>query len=68
MFEDFKEKVSRLQNKIDSETPLMSTALAPEIVEKLKKAGIDPDNVTLQQLFPPTLDGDGNDISLMSGA
>jgi hypothetical protein len=31
MFEDFKEKVAKLQNKNDSKTPLMSTALAPEI-------------------------------------
>ena len=46
----------------------MSDVLAPEIVEKLKKAGIDPNNVTLQQLFPETLDSDGNNISLMSGA
>ena len=68
MFEDFKEKVGKLQNKNDSEIPLMSTVLAPEITEKLRKAGIDPDNVTIQQLFPETLDEDGNDLSLMSGA
>ena len=68
MFEDFKEKVGKLQNKDDSEIPSMSTALAPEITEKLKKAGIDPDNVTIQQLFPETLDDEGNDLSLMSGA
>jgi hypothetical protein len=68
MFEDFKEKVGKLQNKLDSEIPLMSTALAPEITEKLRNAGIDPDNVTIQQLFPETLDSDGNDLSLMSGA
>ncbi len=30
MFEDFKEKVGRPQNKNDSKIPLMSTALAPE--------------------------------------
>jgi hypothetical protein len=68
MFEDFKEKVGRLQNKLDSEIPLMSAALAPEVTEKLRKAGIDPDNVTIQQLFPECLDDDGNDLSLMSGA
>jgi len=68
MFEDFKEKVGKLQNKNDSEIPLMSTTLAPEITEKLRKAGIDPDNVTIQQLFSETLDSDGNDLSLMSGA
>jgi hypothetical protein len=60
--------VGKLQNKNDSEIPLISTALAPEITEKLRKNGIDPDNVTIQQLFPPTLDSDGNDLSLMSGA
>jgi hypothetical protein len=68
MFEDFKEKVGKLQNKNDIEVPLMSTVLAPEITEKLRKEGIDPNNVTIQQLFPATLDGDGNDLSLMSGA
>jgi hypothetical protein len=67
MFEDFKEKVEKLQNR-HIEIPLMSTTLAPEIIEKLRKEGIDPDNVTIEQLFPPTYDDDGNDISLMSGA
>jgi hypothetical protein len=67
MFEDFKEKVGRLQNKFDSEIPLISDSLSPEITEKLRKTGIDPDNFTIQQLFPATLDGDGNDLSLMSG-
>ena len=56
-----------MQNKLDSEFPLMSTALAPEITEKLRKEGIDQDNFTIQQLFPATLDDDGNDLSLMSG-
>jgi hypothetical protein len=60
--------VEKLQNKNDSEIPSMSTALAPEITEKLRKSGIDPDNFTMQQLFPATLDDDGNDLSLMSGA
>jgi hypothetical protein len=45
----------------------MSSALVPEIMEKLRKAGIDPDNVTIQQLFPETVDSDGNNLSLMSG-
>jgi hypothetical protein len=40
MFEDFKEKVGKLQNKLDSEIPLMDTALAPEVTEKLRKARI----------------------------
>jgi len=60
--------VGKLQNKHESEIPLMSNTLAPEITEKLRNAGIDPDNVTMQQLFPETLDSDGNDLSLMSGA
>ena len=68
MFEDFKEKVGKMQNKHDNKIPLMSTTLAPQITEKLRKTGIDPDNFTIQQLFPPTLDEDGNDLSLMSGA
>jgi hypothetical protein len=68
MFEDFKEKVGKLQNKHDSEISLMSTALTPEITEKLRKAGIDPDNFSIEQLFPECLDEDGNDLSLMSGA
>ncbi len=70
MFEDFKEKVGKLQNKKDNDTEitLMSEALAPETTEKLRNAGIDPDNFTIQQLFPPTFDKEGNGISLMSGA
>jgi len=68
MFEDFKEKVGKLQNKNDSEIHPMSTALAPEITEKVRKHEIDPDNFTMKQLFPESLDGDGNDLSLMSGA
>ena len=39
MFEDFKEKVGKLQNKLDSEIPLMSSALAPEITEMLCSVG-----------------------------
>jgi hypothetical protein len=42
--------------------------LYPEVLEKLKQRGIDPENVTLKQMFPETLDPDGNDLSLMSGA
>jgi hypothetical protein len=68
MFEDFKEKIVKLQNKQDRKIPSMFTKLAPEITEKLRKSGIDPDNFTIQQLFPATYDGDGNDLSLMSGA
>jgi hypothetical protein len=54
MFEDFKEKVGNLQNKHDNQTPLMSTTLAPDIMEKLRKAGIDSDNFTIEELFPET--------------
>jgi hypothetical protein len=68
MFEDFKIKVGNLQNKHENEIPLMYTTLAQEIIEKLQKSGIAPDNVTIEQLFPETLDPDGNDLSLMSGA
>ncbi len=63
MFKDFKEKVEKLQNKRDSEIPLISTESTPEITEKLRNAGIDPDNFTIQQLFPETLDGERNDLS-----
>ena len=68
MFEDFKEKVGKLQKKLDSENTSMSNVLVPEITEKLRKSGIDPDNFTIQQLFPECLDDYGNDLSLMSGA
>lgn len=65
MFEDYKEKVGKLQNKQDSEIHSMSTLLAPEIKEKLRKAGIDPDDFTMQQQFPTSLDDDGKGLSLM---
>ena len=42
--------------------------MSPQVLEKLKKEGIDPDNFTLKQLWPEVLDEDGNDLSLMSGA
>ena len=64
MFEDFKDKIrERSKDKEKAE----SAPLSPEVLEKLKQRGIDPENVTLQQLFPETLDSDGNDLSLMSG-
>ena len=65
MFEDFKDKIPELNNNFEKTE---SASLSPEVLEKLKQQGIDPDNVTIQQLFPETLDSDGNDISLMSGA
>jgi len=64
MFEDFKDKVFEPSQ---NEQPL-SALLSPEILEKLKKEGIDPDNFTLKQLWPEVLDEDGNDLSLLSGA
>jgi len=62
MFEDFKDKV---REHSQNEQPL-SASLSPEILEKLKKEGIDPDNFTLKQLWPEVLDEDGNDLSLLS--
>ena len=66
MFEDFKDKI-REHNHKDTGTP-EPTPLSSEVLEKLKQRGIDPENGTLAQLFPETLDPDGNDLSLMSGA
>ena len=34
--------------------------MSPEVLEKLKKEGIDPDNFTLKQLWPEVLDKDGS--------
>jgi hypothetical protein len=66
MFEDFKDKIREHYRK-DEKNP-EPTLLSPEVLEKLRERGIDPENVTLAQLFPETLDPDGNDLSLMSGA
>lgn len=64
MSEDFKAKVlEHCQNE-----QKLSASLSPKILKKLKKEGIDPDDFTLEQLFPECLDPDGNDLSLMSGA
>ena len=65
MFEDFKDKV---REHCQNEQKPLSASLSPQVLEKLKKEGIDPDNFTLKQLFPECLDPDGNDLSLMSGA
>jgi hypothetical protein len=64
MFEDFKEKIRQKQQQEQTQ----STGYSPQILEKLQQSGIDPDNITLKQLFPATLDESGNDLSLMSGA
>lgn len=66
MFEDFKEKVRQQSTKsTGSKEPL---SLSPEAIKKLKDRGINPERVTLQQLFPEILDACGSDTSLMSGA
>ena len=65
MFEDLKEKIHEQDQKSKENSEV--TALSPA-AEKLKQEGIDPQNFTLKQLFPGTLDADGNDLSLMSGA
>ena len=65
MFEDFKEKVLE---HIQTEQKPLSASLSPQVLEKFKKEGIDPDNCTLKQLYPEVLDEDGNDLSLMSAA
>ena len=62
MFEDFKDKVRQHENKQEE-----SSSLSPEVIAKLRSEGLDPETVTLAQLFPETLDPDGNDLSLMSG-
>jgi L-rhamnose mutarotase len=63
MFEDFKDKIQE-QNKDEQEAE--HTSLSPEVLEKLKERGIDPDNFTLEQLWLEVLNANGNDISLMS--
>jgi hypothetical protein len=65
MFEDFKDKV---REHSQNEPKPLSASLSPQVLEKLKKEGIDPDNFTLKQLWPEVLDKDGTDISLMSAA
>jgi hypothetical protein len=65
LFEDFKDKIrEHSKDKKEAEHAVLS----PEVLEKLKQQGIDPENITLAQLFPECLDHDGNDLSLMSGA
>ena len=63
MFEEFKDKIRQREN---GKTKPQS--LPPEVIAKLKSKGLDPETVTIKQLFPEVLDEDGNDISLMSGA
>jgi hypothetical protein len=49
MFEDFKDRV---REHCQNEQKLLSASLSPQVLEKLKKEGIDPDNFTLRQLWP----------------
>src|SRR4030066_1883103 len=63
MFEDFKYEIRR-RNSEKTE----SQSLPPEVLAKLQSQGLDPETVTMEQLFPETLDEGGNDLSLMSGA
>ncbi len=63
MFEDFKDKIRQHESEKIEPVPL-----SQEVLAKLKSEGLDPETVTMKQLFPETLDDDGNDLSLMSGA
>jgi len=63
MFEDFKEKM-----RIHSSEKTEPQSLPPEVNAKLQSQGLDPETVTIKQLFPETLDKEGNDLSLMSAA
>jgi len=63
MFDDFKDKIRRHNSEKEE-----ASSLSPDVIAKLQSQGLDPETVTLAQLFPETLDPDGNDLSLMSGA
>jgi hypothetical protein len=63
MFEDFKYEIRRRNSEKAEPQPL-----SPEVIAKLQSQGLDPETVTMKQLFPEVLDEEGNDISLMSGA
>ena len=67
LFEDFKEKVGKLQNKHHNEVPLNVYRISAWDYKEIKERGNRPDNFTIQQLFPETVYSDGNDLSLMSG-
>ena len=62
MFDDFKDKIRRHNSEKEE-----ASSLSPDVIAKLQSQGLDPETVTLAQLFPETLDDDGNDLSLMSG-
>src|SRR3989304_9213441 len=63
MFEDFKFEVRRHNGEKAEVQPL-----PPEVIAKLQSQGLDPETVTMKQLFPEVLDEGGNDLSLMSAA
>ena len=63
MVKNIKESVQRQSNKKSKRSKL-----SPEIVAKLQSRGLDPETVTMKQLFPEVLDEGGNDLSLVSGA
>ena len=65
MFEDFKEKI---REHSQSEQKPVSALLLLNVFEQFKREGIDPDNVTIKQLFSEVLDKEGTDLSLMSAA
>ena len=59
MFESSKEKMARHKNR-----RRRKKSLSPEVIAKLQSRGLDPETVTIDQLFPETLDQEGNDLSL----
>ena len=63
MFEEIKDKACQFDNK-----KACQDSMSPEVLAKLNSRGLDPENVTIEQLFPEVLDEGGSDISLMSGA
>jgi hypothetical protein len=63
LFEDFKDKI-----RIHENEKVEYSSLSPDVLAKLKSQGLDPETVTMKQLFSEVLDAEGNDLSLMSGA
>lgn len=57
MFEDFKEKIKEQNEKPES----------AEVEAKLREQGLDPESITIDDVYPEALDKEGNDLSLMSG-
>lgn len=60
---DFREEIRQHESEKD-----MQNGLSPEVLAKLEKERINPETVTIKQLFPETLDAERNDSPLMSGA